>query len=194
MKIIILYLYLAQFLFVRALLNTEIENVYIDALIQRYKILENNLWKYIKESRLAKPIDVVDKIITEHQALFMEKDLEELMLNDYKLKFQFFYETKSFRNCSQEDRVVKLLNELQIPNYINEKLISTDTQIYCFDRVTSYYRKRAKKPNELFGVILKVSEWIANYGFVRSNFKVLVSTLTLFSDCQIAMTQIGLVN
>lgn len=157
MKVIILYAYLVQFLFIGASVNTEIENVYIDALIQRYKILENNLWNFIKENRLAKPNVVVDKIITEHQAVFMEKDLEELMMNDYKLKFQFFYEIKSFKNCTQEDRLLKLLNESQYPSYISEILSASDSDIYCVDRVSSYYRKKAKKLNEIFGVVLKVS-------------------------------------
>lgn len=141
-----------------ASLNNEIENVYIDALIQHYKILGDNLWKFVKENRISQPIVAVDKIITEHQTFFMDKDLEELMFNDYRLKFQFYYETKSFKNCSQEDRLLKFLNEFKVPSNINEKLTATDSQIYCVDGVTSYYKKKAKKPNELFGFILKVNE------------------------------------
>lgn len=157
MKIIILYFCFAKFLFVCASVNTEIENVYIDALIQRYKVLEDNMWQFINESRILKPIVVIDKIITEHQMFFTNEDLKEMMLNYYKLKFQFFYEIKSFKNCSQEDKLLKLLNEIQTPDHIIEKLTLVDSQIYCVDRVNSYYKKSAKKLNELFDVILKVS-------------------------------------
>lgn len=156
MKIIILLVFLAHFSFVCASTYNEIENVYIDALIQRYKILGDNLWQIIKENRISQPIVAVDQIITEHQTFFMDKDLEELMFNVYRLKFQFYYETKSFKNCSQEERLLKLLDEMKVPGNINEKLTSTDSQIYCVDSVTEYYRKKAKKPNELFGFILKV--------------------------------------
>lgn len=157
MKLIILYYYLAKCVYVCALVNIEIENVYIDALIQRYKSIEENIWQLIRENRLVKPNIAVDKIISEHQLFFSDRGLESLMLNDFRLKFQFFYETKSFKNCTQEDRLLKLFDELQIPNYINEKLI-TDSQLYCVDRVTFYYRKKAKKLNQLFDVILKVIE------------------------------------
>lgn len=173
MKIIILYIFLFHFLFVFASANNQIENVYIDALIQRYKILGDNLWTFIKENRISQPNAVVDKILTEHQTFFSDKDLEELMFNDYRLKFQFFYETKSFKNCSQEDRLLKLLNDYKVPGNVNEKLISTDSKIYCVDRVTSYYKKKAKKPNELFGLILKVN------GFVEGNVFETLATRTL---------------
>lgn len=158
MKTFIFYVVLVQFLlFGSASTHNDIENVYIDALIQRYKILEDNLWMFVKENRIAQPTVVVDKIITDHHSFFMDKDLEELMCNVYRLKFQFYYETKSFKNCSQEDRLLELLNNLHAPSNITEKLTLIDSQIYCVDRVTSYYNKKAKKLNELFSFILKVN-------------------------------------
>lgn len=157
MKLIILYIYLAyHYLFVCASANNEIENVYIDALIQRYKLLEGVLWKFVNENRTFQPIIVLDKIITEHQTFFMDKDLEDLMYNDYRLKFQFYYETISFKNCSQEERLLKLLAEFPVSSNIDEKLISTDSRIYCVDGVTSYYKKKAKKPADLFSFIIQV--------------------------------------
>lgn len=158
MKKIIPYIcLLLHYLFVCASTNNEIENVYIDALIQRYKILEDNLWTLVKENRTIEPIIVLDRIITEHRTFFMDKDLEELMFNDYRLKFQFYYDTKSFKNCSQEDRLLKLFNDYAVPSNIYEKLTSTDSRIYCVDSVTSYYKKKAKKLNALFDFILKVN-------------------------------------
>ncbi|XP_037024802.1 uncharacterized protein LOC119066426 isoform X2 [Bradysia coprophila] len=157
MKIFFLFVYLAQ-LSSSASINDEIENVYVDALIQRYKVLSANLWKFVREKSNSQPYVAVNEIITKHQAFFMDRNLEELLFNNFRLKFQFYYETKSFKNCSQEELFVNLLDELNVPSHIKEKLISTDNHIYCVDGVTSFYRKKAKKTSDLFGLISEDSD------------------------------------
>ncbi len=156
MKIFILSMFVTLCSIACASNSNEIENVYIDALIQRYKIMEDNLWQFVNDNRLLQPISVLDKIINEHQTVFLDNGLEELMFNVYRLKFQFYYETNSFQNCSEEDRLMELLNDFKVPEYLYETLTSTYSQIYCVDRVTSYYKKNVKKPIQLFGYILKV--------------------------------------
>lgn len=162
MKIIILNFFLifgSPSVYGYATDENQIENVYIDALIQRYKLISDNLWRYIEENRLLQPLTVVDKIITDHQTLFTDNGLEVMMLNDYKLKFQFYYETIPFKNCTQEDQLLQLLRELQVPenHSIYKNWNAKDVQLYCVDRVTSYYKKKFRTPIELYAPISKVN-------------------------------------
>lgn len=155
MKVIFLFLCLAQLSSAESI-NDDIENVYIDALIQSYKVLSDNLWTFVRENRISQPYVTVNEIVTQHHSFFMDKSLEELLFNDFRLKFQFYYKTKSFKNCSQEDQLLNLLDELAVPSNIKEKLISTDSRIYCVFGVTKFYKKKAKKPSDLFAFVSKV--------------------------------------
>lgn len=93
-----------------------IENVYIDALIQRYLTAESSLWNDLKSGRI-RPNEFVSKIRKEHTAVFSSETLAPVMGDEVKLKFSKYLNLSGFLSYVRYDHNTRNISNVTFSEY-----------------------------------------------------------------------------
>lgn len=132
--------------FVKLQDNSAIENLYIDILVQRYLLLESELWNFIYTSG-GKSRDVITKIRSDHRDFLTSNGLLNVMNDVYKSKFERFLNFNEFDNYVHEDASLITLLE-QSHGYGTGYYATSETMLRNYNRIVS---------EDLFKAIKEVS-------------------------------------